>query len=168
MDRVFPTIFATLSLSISVFASPIKSCISARELIGTDDIDESQVEYIEFNGTQYIALDDIHPNYYTYRYVALEYQLTAIIRGYVQMLGTPSMGVTICSGSGFVQSQSIGIKADLDRHLLTMDGVVSPYHCEYDGQNILNFTRSGNSAWNFFVGAVAQSSQVKMFCYMKF
>ena len=78
------------------------------------------------------------------------------------------MGVTICTGGGYVQSQSTGIKADLDRHLLTMDGVVSPYYCKHDGQNILNFIRSSNSVWNFSIGAVQQSSAYKYFCYMKF
>lgn len=128
---------------------------------------DAEVEYLESTGTQYLPLTDIHPNYYTTKFIELDYQLTEIRAGLVQQLGA-SLGVVICTGGGYVQSINTGIVADTNLHRMVFDGVTSPYHVSYDGTSILNFIRSSNTERVFTLFGVDQQGTFIPSCYMRF
>ena len=133
-------------------------------VLGSDVV---PVEYIESHGTEYIPLDDIHPNYYTYRNIALDYQLTKIEAALIQMTGSSLLNVILCTGGGYVGSINTGIPADLDPHKVVFDGVTSPYHVSYDGTSIKTFDRSTNSVRVFTLFGTDQSGTFDPSCHMK-
>ena len=165
----------TLAILFSLVAciavgSPTKSMLgsSGMEFLDGSGHFQSEVEYIEFDGSQCILLDDIAPNYYTYKYTEIDYQLTEIKAGVVQKIGSSSLNVYICTGHGYVQTQSLGIHADLDRHVITMDGVSYPYQCFYDGMKIFDFSRTSNSERRFCIGASDERNGLSYFSMMRF
>lgn len=163
-------LFLILSMCGITLASPINSMLGADgiELSADYGIPEVDVEYIEFDGSQFVTLDDIAPIYYTQKYVVLDYQLTGIFKHVVQRIGTSSCGVTLCTGGGYVQTENTGIKADLDRHIIVIDGVTYPYQVFYDEISILSIFRSSNTIRRFTLGGVERPNGIGDKCWMRF